>query len=135
LEVGRVGETERRTYEIYLRGTPKREGAAVGAATGCSTRSLSVIASKWMDLRGGFPLTNRSLESERAIRGKRRRGHRWDRALRSPFERDERDDGKERGERKGRRGGEGERRERDKSNDDDDTRTGASQLAFKLKKN
>jgi hypothetical protein len=48
-------------------------------------RSLSVIASKWMDLRGGFPLTNRSLESERAMRGKRKKGTPLRPCSRSPF--------------------------------------------------
>src|SRR5579863_5739490 len=66
--------TRRKTYEIYLRGTPQREGAVVGAATGCSVRSLSVMTSKWMDFRGAFPFINRSLESERAIRGEIKRG-------------------------------------------------------------
>ena len=61
------------TYEIYLRGTPNREGAAVGAAVGCSVWSLSVTASKWMDFKDVFPFQKRSFESERAIQGQKGR--------------------------------------------------------------
>jgi len=129
LGVGRVGETERKTYEIYLRGTPKREGAVVGAATGCSTRSLSAIASKWMDLRGGFPLTNRSLESERAIRGKRKKGTPLRPcsgvSFRARWEGWWKGERREEGDKKGRRG-----EERETSQTTTTTREGASDSRF-----
>ncbi len=58
------GETKGKTYEMYLRGMPQRVGTVVGAGAGCSARSLSVTASKWMDFEGSFPFQNRTLESE-----------------------------------------------------------------------
>jgi hypothetical protein len=70
---GRVrGEAKGKTYETYLRGMPQRVGTAVGAGVGCSVRSLSVTASKWMDFEGIFPFQNRTLGSERAIWNRRR---------------------------------------------------------------
>ena len=57
-----------KTYEMYLRGKPQREGAATGEGEGCSTRSLSSsTTSKWTALRGFFPFQNRIFESESAM--------------------------------------------------------------------